>query len=121
MSKAQKSLRDWFQNSNSRENSESLQDLSSSASCSAPTTSAASMPMSKQKSAGANDLRVDDPKQVRLRPSPASLFGTKKKCFNAVWYQRWDRLEYSVKFDVTFCFPYSNFESKAGRGVREMR
>ena len=77
------SLRDWLQSSNSSESSESLQGLSSSASCSAPTISAANMPMSKRKSADANDLGVDDSKQVRLRVYPVSKFGTKKRCFNA--------------------------------------
>ena len=57
-------LRDQLQSCNSSENSVSLQGLSSSACCSAPTTSAASRPMSKQKFADANDLGVDDPKQV---------------------------------------------------------
>ena len=52
------------------------------------TTSAARRPMSKRKSADANDLGVDDPKQVRLRAYPVSMFGAKKRCFNAAWYQR---------------------------------
>ena len=59
-------LRDWLQSSNSSVSCESLQSFSSSASCNAPTTSAASRPMSKQKPADANDLGVDGPKQVRL-------------------------------------------------------
>ena len=82
-------LRFWLQSSNSSESSESLQGLSSSASSSTPTTSAASRPMSKRKSADANDLGVDDPKQVRLRAYPISMFGAKKRCFNAAWHQRW--------------------------------
>ena len=45
--------------------------------CSAP-TSGASTPMSKRKSADANDMGVDDPKQVRLRAYPVSMFGAKK-------------------------------------------
>ena len=69
------SLRDWLQSSNSIESSKGLQGLSSSASCSAPTTSAASRPMSKRKSADANDLGVDDPKPLRLRANPVSMFG----------------------------------------------
>ena len=77
------SLRDWLQSHNSSENSESLQGLSSSASCGAPTTSAASRPMSKRKSADANDLGIYDPKQVRLRADPVSMFGAKKRCFSA--------------------------------------
>ena len=56
------SLRDWLQSSNSSKSFESLQGFSSSASCSAPTTSAASRLMSKRKSADANDLGVDDQK-----------------------------------------------------------
>ena len=88
--------------SNSSESPESLQGLSSSPCCSAPTTSAASRPMSKRKSANANDLGVDGSKQVRLHAYPASMFGAKKRCFNAAWYQRWDWLEYSVKFDAAF-------------------
>ena len=75
-------MRDSLKSSNSSESSESLQGLISSASCSA-STSAASRLMSKRKSADANDLGVDDPKQVRLRGYPASLFVTKKRCFNA--------------------------------------
>ena len=82
------SLRDWLQSSNSSKCSESLQGLSSSASCSAPTTSAQSKPITIQKSIDANDLVVDDPKQVRLRAYPLSMFAAKKKCFNAAWYQR---------------------------------
>ena len=58
--------------------SESLQGLSSSASCSAPTTSAASRPKSKQKSTDCDDLGVDDPKQVRLSAYPVSMFEVKK-------------------------------------------
>ena len=58
------SLRDWLRSSNSSESSEILQGLSSSASCSASTTSAASRPITKRKSADADDLRVDDPKQT---------------------------------------------------------
>ena len=115
------SLRDWLQSSNSSESTESLQGLSSSASCSAPTSSVASKPMSKRKSPDANDLVVDDPKQVRLRAYSVSMFGATKRCFNAAWYQRWDWLEYSVKFDAVFCFPCRNFESKAGGDFRGMR
>ena len=77
--------------------------------------------MSKQKSAIANDWGVDDPKQVRLRAYLVTMFGTKKRCFNAACNQRWDWLEYSVKSDAGFCFPCDNLESKAGgssRGVR---
>ena len=111
------SLRDRLQNSNSSERSESLQGLSLSASCSAPATYAAGRPMSKRKSADANDLRVDDPKQVRLWAYPV----TKKRCFNAAWYQRWDWLEYSVKYDATFCFLCRNFKSKAGGYFPGMR
>ena len=59
------SLRDCLKSSNSSESSEILQGLSSFASCSAPTTSTASRPMSKRKSVDANDLGVDDPEQVR--------------------------------------------------------
>ena len=55
-----------------------MQGLSSSASCSAPTTSAASRPTSKRKSADANDLVVDDAKQVRLRAYPVSMVEAKK-------------------------------------------
>ena len=82
------SLRDWLHSSNLSESIVSLQGFSSCASCSAPTTSAARRPMSKRKSADANDLGVDDPKQVRLRAYPVSMFGAKKRCFNAAWYQR---------------------------------
>ena len=53
------SLRDWQQSSNSSEGYKSLHGLSSSASCSTPTTSAVSKLMSKRKSADANDLEVD--------------------------------------------------------------
>ena len=60
------SLRDWLQTSNSSESSESLQGFSLCASCSALTTSAADRPMSKRKSADANDLGVGNPKQIRL-------------------------------------------------------
>ena len=114
------SLRHWLQSSNSSESFESLQDLSSSASCSAPTTSVASVPMSKRKYPDANDLVVDDPKQVRLRAYSVSMFGATKRCFNAAWYQRWDWLEYSVKFDAAYCFSCRNFESKAGGDYRGM-
>ena len=55
-----------------------MQGLSSSSSYRAPTASATSRPTSKRKSADANDLRVDDPKQVRLRAYPVSMFGAKK-------------------------------------------
>ena len=78
------SLRDWLQSFNSSLSSESLQDFSSSTSCGAPTTSAASRTKSKRKPADANDLAVNDPKQVRLCAYPVSMFGAKKKCFNAV-------------------------------------
>ena len=84
----------------------------------APATSAATRPMSKRKSADANDLGDDNPKQVRLRAYLVSMFGTKKQCFNIAWHQRWDWLEYSVKFDPAICFPCRNFESKAGRDFR---
>ena len=60
--------------------------------------------MSKQKSAHANDLGVDEPKQVRLRAYPVSMFGAMKKCFNAAWCQRQDWLKYFVKFDAVFAF-----------------
>ena len=68
-----------MQSFDSSESSESLQGLSSYASCSAPTTSAASRPMSKQKSADANDLGVDDPKRVRLRAFLVSIFEAQEK------------------------------------------
>ena len=70
------SLRDCLHSSNSSKSFESLQGLSSLASCSAPTTSGASRQMSKRKSADANDSGVDDPKQVRVRAYPVSMFGT---------------------------------------------
>ena len=81
------SLKDWLQSSILSESSESLLSLNSSASCSAPLTYAASRPMSKRKSADAEDLGVDDPKQVRLRNYSVSMFGSKKRSF-AGWYQR---------------------------------
>ena len=115
------SARNWLQSSNSRESSESLQDLSSYTNCSAPTTSAASRHMRKRKSAGANDLGVDDLKQVRLRAYPVSMFGANKKCLNAASYQRCDWLQYSVKFFAAFCFPCRNFEYKPGGDFRGMR
>ena len=77
--------------------------------------------MSRQKSADANDLEVDDPKQVNLRAYPVSTSGTKKRCFNAAWYQRWNWLKYSIKFDVAFCFPCRNFESKVRGNFRGIR
>ena len=103
------SLRDWLQSSYSSESSKVFKVLARLLA-----TSASSGPMGKQKSADANDLGVDDPKQGRLRAYPVSVFGAKKRRFNAAWYQRWDRLEYSVKFGAVFCFPCRNFESKAG-------
>ena len=115
------SLRDWLQSFNLSESSESSQGLSSSVRCSAPTTSAARRPMSKRKSADANNLRVDDPKQVRLRAYSVSMFGAKKKCFNAAWYQKWNWLEHFVKFEAAFCFRRRNFESKGGGDFRGMR
>ena len=39
--------------------------------------------MSKRKSAEANDLGVDYSKQVGLRAYPVSVFGAKKRYFNA--------------------------------------
>ena len=33
-----------------------------------------------------------------MRAFLVSMFGAKKICFNAAWYQRWDWLEYSVCF-----------------------
>ena len=77
-------------------------------------------PMSKRKSADANDLGVDDPQQVRLRASSVNMFGAKKGCFNAAWYQRWDWLEYSVKFEAAFYFLCRSFESNAGGDFRGM-
>ena len=50
-----------------------------------------------------------------------SMFGTKKRRFNAAWHQRWDWLEYSVKFNLAFCLPCRNSESKAGGHFRGMR
>ena len=64
-------------------------------------------------SANTNDLGVDNLKQVRLRAYPVSMFGAKKRCFNAAWHQKWDWLEYSFKFDAAFYFPCRNFESKS--------
>ena len=75
------SLRDCLQSSNWSESFESLLGLSSAASCSAPTTSAATRTMSKRKPADANDLGVDDLKH--LRAFSVSMFGAKKRCFNA--------------------------------------
>ena len=69
-----------MQSSNSNESFESLQGLSSSASCSTPTTFTTSRPMSKRKSADVNDLGADDPKQARPRSYPVSMFGAKKRC-----------------------------------------
>ena len=79
--------------------------------------------MSIRTSADANDSGFDDPKQVRLHAFPVSIFGIKKRFFkfNIAWYQRWDWLKYSVKFDAAFCFPCRNFESKAGGDFRGMR
>ena len=102
-----------MQSSYLSESSESLRGFSSSASCGAPTTSDASRLMSKQKSTNGDDLGVDDPKQARLRGYPVSTLGAKKRCFRAVRYQGRDWLEYSVKFDAAFCFPFRIFESKA--------
>ena len=77
--------------------------------------------MSKRKSADANDLGVDDQMPLRLRACPVSMFGTKKRYFDVMWYQRWDWLEYSVKFDAAFCFPCRNFKSRAEGDFRGMR
>ena len=66
-------------------------------------------------------MEVDDPKQARLRAYHVRTFGAKKRCFNAVRYQRWDWFEYSVKFDAAFCFPCRNFKSKAGGDFRRKR
>ena len=93
-----------MQSSNSSESFESFQGLSSSASCSAPTTSVASRPTTKRKTADANDLGVDESKQVRLRAYPVNMFAAKKRRVNVAWYQRWDWLDYSVKFDAAFAF-----------------
>ena len=60
------SLRDWLQSFNSSKSSKSLLDFRSFDSCSAPTTSAASRLTRKRKSAYANDLGVNDPKQIKL-------------------------------------------------------
>ena len=60
--------------------------------------------MSKRKSADANDLGVDDLKQVRLRAYLVNMFRVKKRCFTAAWYRRWYWLEYSIKFDAVFAF-----------------
>ena len=68
-----------MQSSNSSETSQSLQGLSSSASCSAPTTFTASRPMSKRKFADVNDFGADDPKQAMPRSYPVSVFGAKKR------------------------------------------
>ena len=68
-----------MQRANSRKSSDCLQGLSSSASCSGPTTSAASRPASKRQSVDVNNLGVDDPKQVRQRAYPVSMLGAKKK------------------------------------------
>ena len=85
-----------------------------SAGCSASTTSAASRPMNKRKSADANDLEIDNTKQVRLHAYAVSMFGAEKRCLNTAWHQRLDWLEYSVKFDTSFYFPCRNFRSEAG-------
>ena len=82
------SLKGWLQSSDSSESSETLQGFSWSASCSARTTSAGSRPMRKRNSADANDLKVDDPNQVRLRAYPVCMVGAKKRCLNSAWYQR---------------------------------
>ena len=95
------SLKDWSQSSNS---SESLLRLSSSANCSAPTAPAVSRPLSKRKPTDANDSRVNDPKQVRLRAHPVSMFEAEKKYFNATWYLRCDCLKYFVKLVAVFVF-----------------
>ena len=39
--------------------------------------------MSKRKSVDANDLGIDDPKQVRLRAYSLSMFDAEKRYFNA--------------------------------------
>ena len=57
--------------------------------------------MSKRKSADANDLGVDDPKQVRLRAYPVSMFEVKKRCFNVAWYPE-PTPEQSTKGGQTF-------------------
>ena len=82
------SVRNWLQSSNSNESSESLQGLSSSACSSTPIIFTASKPISKRKSANANDLGVDHPKHVSLRAYPVSMFWVKKRCCNATWYQK---------------------------------
>ena len=69
--------------------SESLPGLISSASCGAPTTSAISRSMSKQKSTDANDFRVDDPKQVRLCAYPVSMFGPRKNALMLCGIRDW--------------------------------
>ena len=76
------SMRNWLQSTNLSESSESLQGISSSACCSARTTSAASRHMNKRKCADGNDLGVDDPQQIRLRAYPVSMFKAKKRCFS---------------------------------------
>ena len=115
------SLRVWLQSSISIESSESLQGSCSSASCSAPTTSAASKPISKRKSADADDLGVDDTKQVRLPACPRSKFGPKKRCFNAAWNQRWIGCNILSSLMQLYCFSCRNFSSKTGEDFQGMR
>ena len=91
----------------------------SSASSSTPAF-AASWPMSKPKF-DANDLGVDDSKQVRLQAYFIRIFGARIWCFGASLYQSSDWSEYSISLDASFCFACPNFESKAERRVKTIR
>ncbi|KAL7404542.1 hypothetical protein ABVT39_016206 [Epinephelus coioides] len=50
-----------------------------------------------------DDLGEDKPAQVILNKFPSRLFKGQKRSFVALWYNRRDWLEYSVKSDAAFC------------------
>ena len=59
-----------------------------------------------------DDISVDkdsEPTQPRLKGYPETLVGSQNRGFSSAWFDRYNFLEYSKKFDKIFCFACRHF------------
>ena len=57
---------------------------------------------------------VFPPVQPKYVQFPTTMFSNRASCFNPIWYDTYDWLEYSVEYDACFCYPCHFFGSRDG-------
>ena len=55
------------------------------------------------------------PVRPRINRFPTTMFGSKARSFNPLWFKSYDWLEYSVKMDACFCYPCRMFGAQGSQ------